>query len=136
MNPHQYPSSNPQNTNPNSQSSNTQFPFPFPNPYFPFPQNTNIDNSQFSNPQNPCYNPQMPNSQFPFPNPFYPYANNSQFSYGSNFSHLNLETQQTPTNNQSSPHSQNSFFDTTNIIDLNDDVNEFDDPRGGATQWT
>ncbi|XP_074356477.1 glutathione S-transferase T3-like [Apium graveolens] len=58
------------------------------------------------------------------------------FSYGSNFSHPNLGNQQTATNNQNSPYSQNSFFDTTNIIYLNDDVNELDDPRGGATQWT
>ncbi|XP_074371353.1 uncharacterized protein LOC141712344 [Apium graveolens] len=62
---------------------------------------------------------------------------NSQFAYGSNFQTIppHFGNQQTPTTNQNSPHSQSSFIDATNVIDLNDDVNEFDDTQKDITQW-
>ncbi|KAL9673101.1 hypothetical protein QQ045_029354 [Rhodiola kirilowii] len=154
MNPHQNSPSNPRNTNPNSQSSNTQFSYPFPHPSYPYVQNPNIDypqppNSQSSNTQfsypfpHPSYlypnidNSQPPNTQFPFPNPFTPYAPNSQFQYAPTFQTVpsHFRSQQTPTENQNSPHSQTSAFDAANIIDPNEDINDVDDTQGGATQW-
>lgn len=66
------------------------------------------------------------------------YPPHSQPSFVPNFQTISSQfgTQQTIVSNENSSHSQTSIFDTTNIIDLNDDVNKAENVRKGIIQWT
>ena len=91
----------------------------------------NPNNYSSSNPQNfHSQNPNPQNSQYPysFSNSYFPYVQNPN---------IDISLFSTPQNLGYNPHTPNSQFPFqnpyfTNIIDLNDDVNEIEDVR---SQW-
>lgn len=98
-----------------------------------------MENTVFSNIQNRNFNSQVPNHSFSIPNNLFSYPQNFQmyhFSHLQNFtSQLQFGNNQTSINVEDSPRSQFSFFNSRDIIELNDNSVEIEDIQESSVQW-